>query len=88
LECFKAEPAAKVVQVEKTTAKTTANTVVHPGQNAPYRAKRVAGLSGWSFAAINPAVLLLLRTRYLSVMFFAGWKEKVWIGISKVKNDR
>lgn len=39
--------------------------------------ERGTGLSGLSFAATNPAVLLLLRTRYLSVMFFAGWKGMV-----------
>jgi hypothetical protein len=52
------------------------------------RGTGLSGLSGLSFAATNPAVLLLLRTRYLSVMFFAGWKGMVWFGISKLKSDR
>ncbi len=46
--------------------------------------ERGTGSFGWAFAVTNPAVLLLLRTRYLSVMFFAGWKEKVWFGLEMI----
>ena len=46
--------------------------------------ERGAGLSGWSFAADDRVHLLLLRTSYLSVMFFAGWKGMVWFGLEMI----